>query len=412
MSPTFTIAETVLENVCSNLHHRDTTKCSLPLLLVCVSLIFLMMSCDKSYVKQALWLRIARPMCDGRSFSSSPFRRLASRGSFFCGVTLWCFFFSNCGLGKCSCLVRSSIRHYVLLFPYCPMAWSMLTLAQERDEIDLTCFRVSSFGSLTCYVGLMSFEWPSAPSGGLVQSGHSLSQEDANDEHPENAHCTRPHLRWRHDAILFIHQKCSHIDWTGTYVRIFLMAVFDVLLGIREGQLDLQHLHNCPENRNTSLVRGLLRIMMSFAFKKFTGRMNSSRLIRFLSLNLEKTTGRRKHRVMSSHVRDVITLFVFILVILFLWSLMSISSLTWLCEEPSWTTTPYFSTLALSPWSIWGYGWRCQHLWTWARQIQRFGLRLSRMAMQERLQFFSVFSRTSLRLHSRTSQGRMLRSMV
>ena len=99
--------------------------------------------------------------------------------------------------------------------------------------------------------------------------------------------------------------------------------------------------------------------------------MNSSRLIRFLSLNLEKTTGRRKHRVMSSHVRDVITLFLFILVILFLWSLMSISSLTWLCEEPSWTTTPYFSTLALSPWSIWGYGWRCQHLWTWARQIQR-----------------------------------------
>ena len=60
---------------------------------------------------------------------------------------------------------------------------------------------------------------------------------------------------------------------------------------------------------------------------------------------------------MSSHVRDVIRLFLFILVILFLWSLMSISSLTWLCEEPSWTTTPYFSTLALLPWSIWCYGW-------------------------------------------------------
>ena len=37
-SSTFTIAETVLENMCSNLHHRDTTKCSLSLLLVCVSL--------------------------------------------------------------------------------------------------------------------------------------------------------------------------------------------------------------------------------------------------------------------------------------------------------------------------------------------------------------------------------------
>ena len=43
------------------------------------------------------------------------------------------------------------------------------------------------------------------------------------------------HLRWRRDAILFVHQKSSDIDWTGTRVRIFLMAVFDVLLGIREG---------------------------------------------------------------------------------------------------------------------------------------------------------------------------------
>ena len=52
---------------------------------------------------------------------------------------------------------------------------------------------------------------------------------------------------------------------------------------------DLQHLHNCPENGNTSLLRGLLGIMMSFAFKKFTGRMNSSRLFRFLSLNSDSS---------------------------------------------------------------------------------------------------------------------------
>ena len=67
--------------------------------------------------------------------ASSPFRRLASRGPFFfCGVTLWCFFL-NCCLsvqmygpswprkGKSSCFVPSSIRHYVLLFPFCPTAW-------------------------------------------------------------------------------------------------------------------------------------------------------------------------------------------------------------------------------------------------------------------------------------------------
>ena len=92
-SPKFTIAETGLENVCSNLHHRDTTKCSLSLLLACVSLMFLMMSCDTSYVKQALWLRIARPMCDGRPFPSSPFRRLASRGSSFSAALRSRFFF-------------------------------------------------------------------------------------------------------------------------------------------------------------------------------------------------------------------------------------------------------------------------------------------------------------------------------
>ena len=134
-SSTSTIAETGVENMCSNLHHRDTTKCSLPLLLVCVSLIFLMMSCDKSYVKQALWLRIARPMCDGRRFASSPFRRLASRGPLFSAALRYGVFFevrSICAGAwpfmtqyreKSSCLVRSSIRHYVLLFPYCPTAW-------------------------------------------------------------------------------------------------------------------------------------------------------------------------------------------------------------------------------------------------------------------------------------------------
>ena len=42
---------------------------------------------NKLLVKQALRLRIARPMCDGRPFASSPFRRLASGGlSLRCGI--------------------------------------------------------------------------------------------------------------------------------------------------------------------------------------------------------------------------------------------------------------------------------------------------------------------------------------
>ena len=47
----------------------------------------------------------------------------------------------------------------------------------------------------------MSLGWPLAPSGGLAQSSHSLPQEDANGEHPGNAQCALPHLRWRRGAL-------------------------------------------------------------------------------------------------------------------------------------------------------------------------------------------------------------------
>ena len=45
------------------------------------------------------------------------------------------------------------------------------------------------FGSGSYVLG-----WPLAPSGGVVQSGHSLSQEDTDGE-------PLPHLRWRRDAL-------------------------------------------------------------------------------------------------------------------------------------------------------------------------------------------------------------------
>ena len=52
----------------------------LPLLhLICVFLVFLVKCCNGSSHKPA------RPKCDGRHFASSPFRRLAGRGVFFCG---------------------------------------------------------------------------------------------------------------------------------------------------------------------------------------------------------------------------------------------------------------------------------------------------------------------------------------
>ena len=63
--------------------------------------------------------------------------------------------------------MQLSKGHVVLLFPYRPMAWQM------SIHID-TCSRISPFSSLTCSeVGPMSLGW---------------SQEDANGEHPGNAH--------------------------------------------------------------------------------------------------------------------------------------------------------------------------------------------------------------------------------
>ena len=78
----------------------------------------------------------------------------------------------------------------------------MFTQAQHSSEMDMACCRISPFGSLTCSeVGPMSLRWPLASSGGLVQSGHSLSQENTDGEHPENAQFALPHLRWQLDAL-------------------------------------------------------------------------------------------------------------------------------------------------------------------------------------------------------------------
>ena len=79
---------------------------------------------------------------------------------------------------------------------------SILTQTQHSSESDMVCYRIFHVDSLTCSeVGPMSLEWPLAPRGGLVQSHHSMPQEDANGERPENAHFALPHLRWRRDAL-------------------------------------------------------------------------------------------------------------------------------------------------------------------------------------------------------------------
>ena len=87
--------------------------------------------CPASHLAQ-----IARPMCDGHPFGSSPFRHLASRGYLFRGSSVVdhaiCDLFGSiltshdsvpCHWGKRSTSVQWSIRRFALLFLCRSMAW-------------------------------------------------------------------------------------------------------------------------------------------------------------------------------------------------------------------------------------------------------------------------------------------------
>ena len=72
---------------------------------------------------------------------------------------------------------------------------------QQTDDIDVTCYKTLPTKSVTCsQVGPMSLEWPVALPAGPDQSCLPSSHEDPNDEHPEGALPSLPHLRWRRDA--------------------------------------------------------------------------------------------------------------------------------------------------------------------------------------------------------------------
>ena len=67
----------------------EVDSCLLLLHLTCVFMVFLVKCCNGSSLKPA------RPMCDGRPFASSLFRRLAGRGALFRGFPLrWVLHFA------------------------------------------------------------------------------------------------------------------------------------------------------------------------------------------------------------------------------------------------------------------------------------------------------------------------------
>ena len=144
------------------------------LLLICVFLPFLMMHCNKSSLKPAIWPRIARPMCDGRPFASSPFRHLGCRDSSFRGFPFrWASQFAF-SLARCltlqdaaPCYREDSLYecgrpHDTLSCLFFTALWlgqgqSILTQVQQTNDIDMTCYKTLPTKSATCLqVGPMS----------------------------------------------------------------------------------------------------------------------------------------------------------------------------------------------------------------------------------------------------------------
>ena len=166
---------------------------------------------DKSFLKQVSWLRMVRPLCDGRSFASPLFRRLAGGGPSFRGFPIWWAMQFAISLARCLTLYDSAPRytesprfecgrpHDTLSCLFFTALWlgqckSTVTQIQQPESIHMACYRILPIDSITCsQVAPMSLEWPMVEPGGFDQSSLSRSRENANDEHLENAHPVLPH---------------------------------------------------------------------------------------------------------------------------------------------------------------------------------------------------------------------------
>ena len=225
-----------------------------------------MMYYNRSSLKPAIWLRVARPMCDGRPFASSPFSRVAGRGPSFCGFPLWWTTQIATSVVRCLTLKDSAPRyrkdplyecgrpHDTLSYLFFTALWlrqsqSILTQAQQTNDTDTTCYKTLLTNSVTCLqVVPMSLVWRVAQPAGFGQSSLSPSHEDPNGKY--RVTLFQPLRIYAGGATHFNHLKYNEVVWIGTRVSIFLMAVFCVLPGILDVLLDLRLLHKFPENRS------------------------------------------------------------------------------------------------------------------------------------------------------------------
>ena len=268
-SSAFWMAGTERESQFLNLHYSDTNIRLILLLLTCAFLAFLTMYCDKSFVKPAIRLRIAGPMCDGLPSTPSPFRRLGSRGHPFRGSPCWWAMQFVIYLARCLTLhdpvpryregsqYHYSCSHDTLSCLFYTALWlgqcqTILTQTQQSDDIDMACCRILPIDPITCsHVGPRSLARLAASPGGFDQSCLSTSWKDFNIWTPGKCSPRSPHTCVGGE-MLFNRLEYNKSGGMGTRAFPFLTALFDGFLGIREDLLDPRFLRNLPAKESTT----------------------------------------------------------------------------------------------------------------------------------------------------------------
>ena len=159
-------------------------------------------------------LKPERPMCDGRLFASSLFRRLAGRGSFFRGFPFRWALQLTVSLARCLTYTMSCLFFTALWLHRSQSV--LLQGIQPANDIDLICYKTLPTKSVTY---LQVGQCPLSGRRLYLQDPTSpalhLPHEDLLDEQPGDALLAPPHLRWRSDALQPPQVQQGGVDWNS-----------------------------------------------------------------------------------------------------------------------------------------------------------------------------------------------------
>ena len=150
---------------------------------------------------------------------------------------------------------------------------------QPVKDIDFTCYKTLPIKTITCLpMGPIFLEWPVALPPECEQSCSSSSQRDSNDEHLENTLPALPHSRWSRDALQpQVQQDTAGRDTCGHFPDGGLRCVTWNTGGSPLGRF---FLHKETGNSSSTISGSPLKTTMSSVSRRYTGRMNSSRLFK------------------------------------------------------------------------------------------------------------------------------------